>query len=562
MKFLPAQLLAFLRNRRSQRNVMALLRFLLLLAGVIVAYSLLFHYIMDWEGREYSWVTGFYWTLTVMSTLGFGDITFTSDVGRVYSIFVLLSGIVFLLVLLPFTFIQFFYGPWLEAHEAARAPRSAPHSLVGHVILTHYDSVAAAVIAKLQQQQQPYVLLAAEQAEALRLHDAGLNVVLGDLDQPETYEAVHVAQAALVATTASDAVNANVAATVREITATVPVIATADSAASVDILGLAGSSHVLHLPEMLGASLARRVIGGDAMAHVIGRFDQLLIAEANALRTPLVGKTLRENRLSELGVSVVGVWERGRFEPARPDTRISDNTVLVLAGSAEQLQNYDEHFCIYNVSGAPAVIIGGGRIGLSTARALAERGVDYRIVEQRADRVGRSDRYVVGNAAELEVLQAAGIMTAPTVVITTNDDNTNIYLTLYCRRLRPDIQIVSRATLERNLPTLHRAGADFVMSHTSMGANAVMNLLQRSATLMLAEGLDVFKVRVPEALAGRVLATTTIRRDTGCSVIAIHGPEGLQINPPATAVLPADREIVLIGTAASEAAFYRTYVAS
>jgi len=301
---------------------------------------------------------------------------------------------------------------------------------------------------------------------------------------------------------------------------------------------------------------------GDALAHVIGRFDEVLIAEAVAHRTPLVGKTLRENRLSELGVSVVGVWERGRFDPARPDTRITNNTVLVLAGSAEQLQNYDEHFCIYNVSGAPAVIIGGGRVGLATARALAERDVDYRIIEQDGRRVGRSDRYVVGNAAELEVLQAAGIMSSPTAIITTNDDNTNIYLTLYCRRLRPDIQIVSRATLERNLPTLHRAGADFVMSHTSMAANAVLNVLQRSTTVMLAEGLDVFKVRVPTTLAGQSLSSTSIRRDTGCSVIAIHDASGLLINPPPTAVLPPDGEIVLIGTAASEAAFYRAFGAA
>ena len=39
--------------------------------------------------------------------------------------------------------------------------------------------------------------------------------------------------------------------------------------------------------------------------------EKLLIAEANTTRTPLVGQTLREARLTELGVSVVGVWDRG-----------------------------------------------------------------------------------------------------------------------------------------------------------------------------------------------------------------------------------------------------------
>ena len=44
--------------------------------------------------------------------------------------------------------------------------------------------------------------------------------------------------------------------------------------------------------------------------------------------------------------------------------------------------------------------------------------------------------------------------------VTTNDDATNIYLTIYCRRLRPNMQIISRSTMERNVTTLHRAGAD------------------------------------------------------------------------------------------------------
>jgi hypothetical protein len=87
-------------------------------------YSVLFHLLMLYEGRQYSWITGFYWTLTTMSTLGFGDITFTSDAGKIFSVVVLLSGIVFLLVMLPFTFIQFFYAPWLEEQNKARAPRS------------------------------------------------------------------------------------------------------------------------------------------------------------------------------------------------------------------------------------------------------------------------------------------------------------------------------------------------------------------------------------------------------------------------------------------------------
>lgn len=167
------------------------------------------------------------------------------------------------------------------------------------------------------------------------------------------------------------------------------------------------------------------------------------------------------------------------------------------------------------------VILGGGRVGRAAGRTLEAQGIDYLIVEQLPERVPNTGKYVLGNAAEFEILSQAGIMEAPTVIITTHDDETNIYLTIYCRRLRPDIEIIGRATLERNVATLHRAGADFVMSYASMGANAIFNLLERSDILMVDEGLDVFKVKIPVSLVGKSLANSSIRRETGCTVIAL-----------------------------------------
>ncbi|UCG15663.1 MAG: potassium channel protein [Phycisphaerales bacterium] len=565
MKILAAQFSSFIRSRRGRRNIRLLLQMLAMLALLVIIYSVLFHYIMLWEYRhheqrvQYSWVTGFYWTLTVMSTLGFGDITFQSDLGKMFSIIVLLSGTIFMLILLPFTFIQFFYTPWVEAQAAARAPRALPEEEAGHVLLTDYGPVTTALISKLNQFGYPYSLLVQELDEALRLHDLGVNVVVGHLDDPGTYLRTRADRAALVATTASDTINTSVVVTVREVAPRVPIIATVTDPAAVDILELAGASHVLQLDVMMGRSLARRAIGGDAMTHVIGRVEQLLIAEANAARTPLVGKTLRENRLRDLGVTVAGVWERGRFEPARPETMITDHTVLVLAGSQEQLLNYDEQFAIYNVSAAPVLIVGGGRVGQATARELAGRDIDFRIVDRDPQIAAEAKRLVIGSAAELEVLERAGIQKTPTVIITPHDDNTNIYLTIYCRRLRPDVQIVSRATLERNVASLHRAGADFVMSYASMGANAVFNLLERSDILMVAEGLDVLKMRIPTGLQGKSLAESSIRAKTGCSVIAVSKDGSMDINPDPRAPLPADAEIVLIGNVEAERRFLEIY---
>jgi len=459
-------------------------------------------------------------------------------------------------VLFPFIVIQFFWAPWMNAQAAARAPRALAEETADHVILTHYDEVSAALIERLEHRQIDYVLLVPNREEAGKLHDRGLRVAVGMLDDPESWERVRARQAGLVATTCNDFANTNAAFTVRGVAPDVPVIATADDPASVDILELAGCTHVLQLAEELGQALARRTIGADAMSHTIGEFGPLAIAEATAARTPLVGKTLAETRLRQItGLNVVGVWERGRFQSALGSTRITAGTVLVLAGTRDQLFRYDELFVIYNVSAAPVLILGGGRVGQATGRALAERDIDYRIVEKNPALVPDSKHHVLGSAAEIEVIERAGIMETPTVIITTNDDDLNVYLTIYCRRLRPDVQLITRASVDRNVATLHRAGTDFVMSYASMGANTMLNMLKRGEILMLAEGLDLFKLPMPKSLAGRSVAEAQVRERSGVSIVAVIQGDDIQVNPDPLVPLPDEAEILLIGSEDAEAGF-------
>ena len=159
MKFFTSQITYFISNKKSKTNIQRLAQFLAILITLIVTYGILFHVIMEMEDQQHSWITGFYWTLVTMSTLGFGDITFTSDLGRLFSMIVLGSGIVVLLIMLPFTFIEFFYAPWMEAQSRARAPRELPDSLKGHIIITSFDPLTRSLIEKLDQYQKKYVLL-------------------------------------------------------------------------------------------------------------------------------------------------------------------------------------------------------------------------------------------------------------------------------------------------------------------------------------------------------------------------------------------------------------------
>lgn len=565
MKFLSSEIAYLVSEREMRGNIRALVRYLLLLAAVIVTHSVLFHVIMvSLEGQRHSWITGFYWTFVVMTTLGFGDITFTTDVGRAFSIVVLISGVVLLLVLLPFLFIRLFYAPWFEARVRLRAPRRVPAGTTGHVLITELDEVAAGLTARLKAEGVPHFVVEPDVVRAGQLVGDGLPVVTGQIDSRATYEQLEAVQAGLVLANCTDTVNTNITLTVREAAPRVPIVAIVEAEDSVDILYLAGATHVLPLKHQLGEYLANRADAGGAEAHVMGSFGDLRIAELPARGTFFAGASVRETRLRErTGLNLVGLWERGRLLPAYPQTMIRPDSVVVVAGTERQVAELDRLLPAREPETVPVIVIGAGTVGQAAALALKRKGLRVHVIERGPAILGSLQEHVdgvfEGDAADRALLDRAGIATARSVLLTTNDDAMNIFLAVYCRRIKPDIRIVSRITHERNLEAIHRAGADFVLSYTSLGVDAVLSILRGHELVLLGEGVELFSIPVPPSLAGLPLRESQIGSRTGLSVVALRNGDGTSTPPDGETVLGADVRLVTLGSVEQRQSFAEAF---
>ena len=563
MKFVTV-LLSALSAPRSGGSVRAVVRLVAILLASVLVFSVGFQVLMELEGQEHSWPSAVYWTVVTMTTLGFGDIVFESDLGRMYSVVVLLAGAVLILVLLPFTFIQLVYLPFRAAAQEARAPRRLPDHVSGHILVTGRSPMEELLMHRAATAGVPYALIVEDVDEAVSLHDAGYDVLVGRLDDPETYRAGRAAQAALIVTARSDQANTNVAFTVREVTDRSTVVVTATSPDSVDVLELAGADHVVQLGQLLGEGFARRILAPTARSSIISSFSDLVIAETSAAGTELVGRSLGELDLRErFGVSVIGRWDRGSLELATPGSVVEETSILLLAGTEDALAAYDEAYAPDEARGDDGlvVILGGGRVGRATAAALEAAGTPYRIVETREERVAHLEHAVVGDAADLGTLREAGIDRAAAVVVTTHDDDTNIYLTLYCRKLRPDIEILGRVDSDRNLTTMHRAGADLALSYASTGAIEAWNARREDTTLLLAEGLVVFRVPTPQKLVGQRLDRSGLAESIGCHVVGLAQDGTCTTDLDGTTELPPDADLILIGDTEAEERFLSRYVA-
>jgi Trk K+ transport system NAD-binding subunit len=359
---------------------------------------------------------------------------------------------------------------------------------------------------------------------------------------------------------AEDTVNTNITLTVREVAPDLPVAAIVEDEDAVDILNLSGATSVLPLKHQLGDYLSRRVESGRSEAHVVGEYRGLQLAELPAHNTPFVGQTVKQTQLRQTtGLSIVGFWERGKLRPAYPDTPITDTSMLVVAGLAAQVEALNALLPGRGEPTPPILVIGAGKVGQAAAIALKRRGLPVHAIDRTeaalAPLVAIVDQVFPGDAADRTLLERAGIAPARSVVLTTNDDAMNIYLAVYCRRLNAGLRIVSRITHERNLEAIHRAGADFVLSYTTLGVEAVVSLLHGHPPVVLGEGVELFSVPVPASMAGKTLRDSGIGSVTGLSVVGLQHGEQIQAPLTTETVMPAGSQLVMLGSHEQRAKF-------
>jgi Trk K+ transport system NAD-binding subunit len=432
-----------------------------------------------------------------------------------------------------------------------RAPREVRPLTKGHVIISEYDAIAAGLVERLKDAGIPYFIVEPDAEKAARFVSEELSVVTGENDSRETYARLLTSDARLVVANCEDTVNTNITLTVREVAPQVQIAAIVEEDDSVDILQLSGATTVLPLKRQLGESLANRADTGRVEAHVIGSFRGVQVAELPVRDTVLSGALVRDTRLREqTGLSVVGLWQRGRLRPAFPDTELRADSVVVVAGSAAQIGALDTLVARPGTT-APVLVIGAGKVGQAAARALKQKA----LVVHALDRDEKSlatlapivDAIHAGDAADRETIERAGIGRAASVLLTTNDDAMNIYLAVFCRKLNPGIRIVSRITHQRNLEAIHRAGADFVLSYSSLGIDSIMSLVTGDAPVILGEGVRLFEVRVPPSLEGQRLAQTGIGSRTGLSVVAMEMQGTLTTHLTAETVLSTGSTLLMLG---------------
>jgi CPA2 family monovalent cation:H+ antiporter-2 len=155
---------------------------------------------------------------------------------------------------------------------------------------------------------------------------------------------------------------------------------------------------------------------------------------------------------------------------------------------------------------AHIIICGYGRSGQTLARFLAQEKIRFIALDLDPRRVqeavAQGESVVYGDAAKREVLLAAGLMRAKTLVVTYNDKHSALRILHHVNQARPDLPVVVRTTDDSHIDEIRKAGAAEVVAEVTEGS------VMLASQAMLLSGVPLNRVihRVQESRAGRYAA--------------------------------------------------------
>ena len=138
-----------------------------------------------------------------------------------------------------------------------------------------------------------------------------------------------------------------------------------------------------------------------------------------------------------------------------------------------RLRRMNQHF----------ILCGFGRVGREIAREFVAERVPFVVIDVNQTSLddARKDGLlaVTGNASDVEVLKEAGIERARGLVTATDNDASNLYVTLSARVMRPDLFIIARANADDSHAKLKLAGASRIISPYYIGGKRMASLAMR-----------------------------------------------------------------------------------
>ena len=512
--------------------------------GVMVLLAFVYQWgFATFEGEQVDYIHSLYIVVETFTTTGFGRDAgrWTSDGMLVLMTVMQLAGVGLIFLALPAVVV-----PLVNEALTSSPPKTA--DLTDHVVICEFTPRGEMLVRELRSRDQPYVIVVPDAGRAVELATEH-TVVHGDPEEVETLDRANIEAARALVADADDEANASIVLSARERSEDIRLVSLVEDEDVADYHRYAGADRVLSPRRLLGETLGSKATASvaDELGDGVEIGEDFQIAELLVHHgSPLVGESVAGSAIGDrTGANVLGAWDDGEFEsPPRPGRVVDEHTVLLVVGTESELEALKDLTLseTRRRRRGSVVVAGYGMVGHSAAAEV--RPSDEVVVVDERDAPGVD---VVGDATDRETLEAAGVADARAIVIALDSDTTTIFATLAVKQVAPHAEVIVRANDAESVPKLYRAGADYVLSLSTVSGRMIASHLLDEEVLRPETQVDLVRTAAPR-LEGRTLAGANVRAETGVTVVAVERDGDLLTNVgPDTKVISGDR-LVVAGT--------------
>jgi len=209
------------------------------------------------------------------------------------------------------------------------------------------------------------------------------------------------------------------------------------------------------------------------------------------------------------------------------------------------------------------IVCGYGRVGRRAVEELRQSGSSYVVLdfseEAIASAQANGDPFVAGSGAEDDDLDRAGIDRARGILVASDDDGDNMYITLSAKSRRPGLTVIARASTEEAERKLRLAGADRVVTPYATAGRVMAQLMLKPQvtsflnTMTSADqpgmSFEEIEVRSTCDAVGQTIGELNVAERTGAHIVAVRkATGGLEVRPTDDTLLEVSDVIVGIGS--------------
>ena len=300
-------------------------------------------------GDEWSLIDSFYMTLFTMTTVGFGEVHPLSDLGRLWTSFVIVFGVSGFLYMLSEIGAELIEFRVYKENQKKRKIRK----MKNHYIICGYGRMGAVIAKELHDKGYPFVVVELDQDKVDKISALGYQSILGDATIEKTLEEAGIHEAAgIVVCLNNDPDNLFVTLTARSLNHDAFLVSRCSQINNTPKLKQAGADKVVNPYTAGGHRMAELLISPELEDTVSLSLSQdivdLAIDEVNlANLNSFHGVKIKDSKIrEEFNLVIVGLVNGDGSYEINPDPELqlsADHTVMIM-GQKEQLQQFKDKF--------------------------------------------------------------------------------------------------------------------------------------------------------------------------------------------------------------------------